>query len=51
MITLREIDDADPALAHSPMVRGLEKTFAWIGEHGTFCVMRSAGRHTNKFLK
>lgn len=34
MITVREIDDADPALAHSPMVRGLEKTFAWIGEHG-----------------
>jgi len=34
MITVWEIDDADPALAHSPMVRGLEKTFAWIGEHG-----------------
>lgn len=34
MIAFREIDDADPALAHSPMVRGLEKTFAWMGEHG-----------------
>lgn len=34
MIAFREIDDADPALVHSPMVRGLEKTFAWIGEHG-----------------
>ena len=34
MITLQEIDDADPALAHSPMVQGLEQTFAWIGEHG-----------------
>lgn len=34
MIAFREIDDADPALAHSPLVRGVEKTFAWIGEHG-----------------
>lgn len=34
MIAFREIDDADPVLARSPVVRGLEKTFAWIGEHG-----------------
>lgn len=34
MIAFREVDDADPALAFSPMVRGVEKTFAWIGEHG-----------------
>ena len=34
MIAFREIDDADPALAFSPLVRGIEKTFAWIGEHG-----------------
>jgi len=34
MIELRKLDDADPALAHSPIVRGLEKTFAWMGEHG-----------------
>lgn len=34
MIALREVDDADPALAFSPLVRGVEKTFAWIGEHG-----------------
>ncbi|MEH6786865.1 MAG: hypothetical protein V7673_06025 [Paracoccus sp. (in: a-proteobacteria)] len=34
MIPFREIDDTDPALAHSPMVRGVEQTFAWIGEHG-----------------
>ena len=34
MIAFREIDDADPALAFSPLVRGVEKTFAWIGEHG-----------------
>ena len=34
MIAFREIDDADPALPNSPMVRGIEKTFAWMGEHG-----------------
>jgi len=34
MIELRKLEDADPALAHSPMVRGLERTFAWMGEHG-----------------
>ena len=34
MIAFREVDDADPALAFSPLVRGVEKTFAWIGEHG-----------------
>ena len=34
MIALREVDEADPALAFSPLVRGVEKTFAWIGEHG-----------------
>ncbi|SLN67179.1 hypothetical protein ROE7235_03711 [Roseibaca ekhonensis] len=34
MIEFRQIDDANPALAHSPMVRALEKTFAYIAEHG-----------------
>ena len=34
MIAFREVDDADPALAFSPLVRGVEKTFTWIGEHG-----------------
>ena len=34
MIALREVDDADPALAFSPLVRGVEKTLAWISEHG-----------------
>lgn len=33
-IEFRQITDADPALAHSPMVRALEKTFAYISEHG-----------------
>ncbi|NKB53197.1 MAG: hypothetical protein GKR98_17885 [Boseongicola sp.] len=34
MIEFREIEDANPALAHSPMVRALERTFAYIAEHG-----------------
>ncbi|WP_211299388.1 hypothetical protein [Pukyongiella litopenaei] len=34
MSAFREIDDADPALAFSPLVRGIEKTIDWIGEHG-----------------
>jgi hypothetical protein len=34
VIAFRKIDEADPALAFSPMVRGVEKTFAWIGENG-----------------
>ena len=34
MIEFLDIDDANPALALSPIVRGLEKTFAYLGEHG-----------------
>ena len=34
MIEFRQIEDTNPALAHSPMVRALEKTFAYIAEHG-----------------
>lgn len=34
MIEFRKIDDADPTLAHSPMVRAMEKTFAYLDEHG-----------------
>ncbi len=33
MIAFGELNDADPALAFSPLMRGVEKTFAWIGEH------------------
>lgn len=29
-----ELSDTQPALAHSPMIRGLERTFAYIDEHG-----------------
>ena len=34
MIEFRQIDDGNPALVHSPMVRALEKTFAYMAEHG-----------------
>ena len=34
MVVFREVDDVDPALAFSPLVRGVEKTLTWIGEHG-----------------
>lgn len=34
MIAFRDVDDADPALLHSPIVRAIEKTFAYIAEHG-----------------
>lgn len=34
MIEFRQIEYANPALAHSPMMRALEKTFTYIAEHG-----------------
>ena len=34
MIAFREVDDADPALLHSPMLRAVEKTFSYVAEHG-----------------
>ena len=34
MIAFLELDDDDPALTHAPMVRAMEKTLAYIAEHG-----------------
>ena len=34
MIEFVTINDGDPALAHSPMVRAIGKTFAYIAENG-----------------
>lgn len=34
MIEFKKIPDDHPALSHSPMVRGLEKTFGYIAEYG-----------------
>jgi hypothetical protein len=34
LIEFRQIDDTDPALTHSPMVRALGKTFAYVAERG-----------------
>lgn len=35
-----ELSDTQPALAHSPMIRGLERTFAYIDEHGPIGPLR-----------
>jgi hypothetical protein len=35
MIEFLEISDEDPALFHSPMVRAIEKTFAYIADQGS----------------
>jgi len=34
VIAFRDIDDEDPALTYSPIVRGCEKVFSWIAQHG-----------------
>jgi len=34
MIKFRSLNDTDPSLSHSPLVRATEKTFAYIDEHG-----------------
>lgn len=34
MIAFREIEDTNPVLAYSPMVRGHQKSIAWIAKHG-----------------
>jgi hypothetical protein len=35
LIEFLDIEDANPALVLSPIVRGLEKTFTYLGEHGS----------------
>lgn len=35
MIELRSLADDEPALAFSPLLRGFQKTFAYLGEHGS----------------
>lgn len=42
MIEFRQIDDADPVLAHSPMVRAMEKTFEYAIEHGGIVTLPSS---------
>ncbi|MFN3499691.1 MAG: hypothetical protein ACK40A_14910, partial [Pannonibacter indicus] len=34
MITFCDLDDRNPALSLSPLVRGVEKTLGWMAEHG-----------------
>lgn len=35
MIGFRNLDDNDPALKHSPLLNAVEKTFAYIADHGS----------------
>jgi len=35
MIEFRELDDNDPTLVHSPLLRAVEKTFSYLNEHGS----------------
>ena len=48
MKEFRQIDDANPALAHLPMVRALEKTFTYIAEHGGIGLTPSKAVQANK---
>ena len=35
MLGFRELDDNDPTLVHSPLLRAVEKTFSYLNEHGS----------------
>ena len=43
MIEFRGLDDNDPTLVHSPLLRAVEKTFSYLKEHGR-CSRRDCGR-------
>ena len=43
MIELRSLADDEPALAFSPLLRGFQKTFAYLGEHGSIGLTPSEG--------
>ena len=43
MIEFRHISDDEPALAFSPLLRGFQKTFAYLGEHGSIGLTQSKG--------
>ena len=47
MIELRSIADDEPALAFSPLLRGFQKTFAYLGEHGSIGLTQSKGFKRN----
>jgi hypothetical protein len=51
LIEFLDIEDANPALVLSPIVRGLEKTFTYLGEHlekvRSLFLLFVRGRETN----
>jgi len=47
MIELRSLADDEPALAFSPLLRGFQKTFAYLGEHGSIGLTQSKGFKRN----
>ena len=47
MIEFRTLQNDDPALAFSPLLRGFQKTFAYLAEHGTIGLTASKGFKRN----
>jgi hypothetical protein len=47
MIELRSLADDEPALVFSPLLRGFQKTFAYLGEHGSIGLTQSKGFKRN----
>ncbi|MFU8778157.1 MAG: hypothetical protein ACNA7M_10880 [Roseovarius sp.] len=47
MIEFRSLQDDEPALAFSPLLRGFQKTFAYLAEHGTIGLTQSKGFKRN----
>jgi len=41
MIELRSLADIELALAFSPLLRGFQKTFAYLGKHGSIGITPS----------
>lgn len=47
MIEFRSLRDDEPALAFSPLLRGFQKTFSYLQEHGTIGLTQSKGFKRN----
>ena len=47
MIEFRHVSDDEPALAFSPLLRGFQKTFSYLQEHGTIGLTQSKGFKRN----
>ena len=47
LIEFRPLPDDEPSLSYSPMLRGFQKTFAYLAEHGTIGLTASKGFKRN----